>query len=208
MRRIPTFAGVILAFAISPAAAFAQAGVTPLGVDPYPLNSGINEVRGYVTIEDEIDLFGVYRRGLGGDLDFGLRLGYTDAADGGLHLGGDLRFGLPVEGSELGFGLAGGLQLTFADVANLIAVPFGVSIGADIGNEDRSVILYGLPHLLVERIDIDDAFGGGDETELEFGVELAGEIELTRQWWFHSILTIATNDDDNVELALGVIWRR
>jgi hypothetical protein len=90
----------------------------------------------------------------------------------------------------------------------LIAVPFGVSIGADVGSGERAVILYGLPHLLVERFDADTPVGDADDTELEFAVELGGEIELTPTVWLHSALTIATNDDDNVELALGVIWRR
>jgi hypothetical protein len=198
-----------LALSLSPALAFGQKGVTPLAVDPYPLASGVNEFRGYVTIEDNWDLFGVFRRGLSGGLDFGLRLGYTDAFGDGLHLGGDLRYGLPIEGTELAFALAAGLQLTLADFADVIAVPFGVSIGADIGNEERSVILYGLPHFLVERFDFDRPRGADDdETELEFGLEMGGEIELTRELWLHPALTIATNDDDNVELALGIIYRR
>lgn len=207
MRRFMWSTGLLLAviLALAPVSAFAQAGVTPLAVDPYPLASGANELRGYLTIEDEIDLFGVYRRGLAGGMDFGLRLGFSDIGDGALHFGGDLRYGLTVEGSELGFALAAGLQASIADVGNIIAVPFGVSIGADVGDGERAVIVYGLPHLLVERIDPD---GPGDDTELEFGVELGGEIELSPRLWLHSALTIATNDDDNVELALGVIWRR
>lgn len=211
MRRLSLSIGLLLALSLSPAGAFGQAGVTPLAVDPYPLANGVNEFRGYVTIEDDWDIFGVYRRGLSGGLDFGLRVGYTDAFGDGLHLGGDIRYGLPIEGTELAFALAAGLQFTLADFANIIAVPFGVSIGSDIGNEERSVILYGLPHFLVERVDFDrpdDFPGDNDETELEFGLELGGEIELTRELWFHPALTIATNDDDNVELALGIIYRR
>jgi hypothetical protein len=210
MPRLSSSLGLLLALSLSPVLAFAQGGVTPLAVDPYPLASGVNEFRGYVTIEDNWDLFGVFRRGLSGDLDFGLRLGYTDAFGDGLHLGGDIRYGLPIEGTELAFALAAGLQFTFADFRNVIAVPFGVSIGADIGNEERSVILYGLPHFLVEHFDFDRPGdrNDADETELEFGLEMGGEIGLTRTLWFHPALTIATNDDDNVELALGIIYRR
>lgn len=207
MRRLSLSIGFLLALSLSPTAAFGQAGVTPLAVDPYPLASGVNEFRGYVTIEDDWDLFGVFRRGLSGGLDFGLRLGYTDAFGEGLHLGGDIRYGLPIEGTELAFALAAGLQFTLADFRDVIAVPFGVSIGADIGNEERSVILYGLPHFLVERFDFDRP-RDDEETELEFGLEMGGEIELTRTLWLHPALTIATNDDDNVELALGIIYRR
>ncbi|NIR45629.1 MAG: hypothetical protein GWN51_13905, partial [Gemmatimonadetes bacterium] len=70
----------LLVLAIAPATAFAQAGVTPLLTSPDGLARRQMEIRGYFTIEDDIDLFGVYRRGVGSGLDFGARTGYTDAA--------------------------------------------------------------------------------------------------------------------------------
>ncbi len=196
-----------LLLAVSPAAAFAQAGVTPLLTEPAPLRGGQLEFGGYVTIEDEIDLFGVFRQGLGQDLDYGLRAGYTDAGGGGLHIGGDLRFGLadPTEDLPLGFGLVGGLQVTLADDANLISVPFGVSIGAEVGSPERKVTLFGLPRLEVDRVDPDV---GESDTDLEFAVELGAKVELTNQIRLGADLTISSHDDDNVSLALGLSWRR
>ncbi len=195
-----------LLVALTPAALFAQAGVTPLLVGPDPLPDRQREFGGYVTIEDAFDVFGVFRQGLGTDLDFGLRAGFTDAAGGGLHVGGDLRFGLarPTEDLPLGFALAGGLQVTVADIATLIAVPFGVSIGAEVGPPERPVTLYGLPRLEVDRIDPD--FGPSD-TDLEFAVELGARIGLTRRLMLDADLTVSSHDDDNVSLALGLSFR-
>ena len=76
----------VVAVAIAPATALAQAGVTPLLTGPHALSSRQMEFRGYITIEDDIDLFGVYRRGMA-QFDFGVRAGFTDAGGGGLHLG-------------------------------------------------------------------------------------------------------------------------
>ncbi len=195
-----------LVLVFSPATLFAQAGVTPLLTGPEPLSSGQREFGGYITIEDELDLFGVYRQALGIDLDFGLRAGYTSAGNDGLHIGGDLRFGLarPTEELPVGFALVGGLQATFTDAGNLIAVPFGVSIGAEVGPPERPVLLYGLPRLEVDRFDPD---AGPSDTELEFAVELGTRIELTPRLMFDADLTVSSHDNDNVSLALGLSYR-
>ena len=196
----------LLAVALMPAVAFAQAGETPLALSPHPLATSGMEFRGYVTIEDELDLFGVYRHGIGQAVDFGLRVGYSDVWRGGFHFGGDLRYGLPWgRGSELRYAAAFGLQFTLADLGNVLSVPFGVSIGADVGSVERPVMLFGLPYLAVNRYDRD---GANANTELEFGVELGGEVTLTDALLFNGVLTIASNDNDNIELALGLIYRR
>jgi len=196
----------LLAVALMPAVAFAQAGETPLALSPDALATGGLEFRGYVTIEDDLDLFGVYRQGIGPDVDFGLRAGYSAVLNGGFHFGGDLRYGLPWgRGSELRYAAAVGLQFTLADRGNILSVPFGVSLGADVGTVERPVVVFGLPYFAVNRYDPDAA---GANTELEFGVELGGEVTLTEVLIFNGVLTIASNDNDNIELALGLIYRR
>lgn len=205
--RAVRIASSILVLVITPASAVAQAGITPLMTSPLALESGGSEFGGYVTIENEIDLFGVYRRGVGQGLDFGLRGGYTSAGDGGLHLGGDLRFGLAGFNSgetSIPVALVGGLQLSFMDFGNLISVPFGASIGVELGSEERPLVLYGLPYLDVVRIDPDNR---ASNTELEFGVELAGEVFLASKIWALADLNVSSHDDDNVSLALGIIIR-
>ncbi|MGD8700719.1 MAG: hypothetical protein PVJ43_15590, partial [Gemmatimonadales bacterium] len=107
--------------------------------------------------------------------------------------------------SELRYAAALGLQATLADLGTVLSVPFGVSIGADVGSVDRPVMLFGLPYLAVNRYDPD---GRDANTELEFGVELGGEVTLTDALLFNGVLTIASNDNDNIELALGLIYRR
>jgi hypothetical protein len=192
--------------ALAPGLAFAQGGVTPLMLGPEPLARREIEFRGYVTVEDDLDLFGAYRQGVGRGVDFGLRAGYSDFRGGGLHIGGDLRYGLPWgAGSTLRYAAVAGFQLTFGDTGDLLAVPFGLSIGGDVGTADRPILLYALPHLSVERLDPDlrDA-----NTDLEFGIAFGAEVDLVEGLIFSSALTIASNDNDNIELALGVIYRR
>ncbi|NIN72138.1 MAG: hypothetical protein GTO46_09515 [Gemmatimonadetes bacterium] len=195
----------LLALAVTPVTASAQWGATRLLTGPDALGQRQMEVRGYISIAEEINVFGVYRRGVGGNIDFGLRAGYTGYADGGFHLGGDLRYELPVSGTQLQFALAGGVQASFMDLANVIAVPFGVSIGADVSSGPRSVIVYALPFLEFVRIDPD---GPGSDTEFEGGVELGSEVEIVPGWIGNAVLSISSHNDDEVQLALGVIWRR
>ncbi len=205
MRGVRWVIGLVV-LTITPVSALAQAGITPYMTTPVPLATKAIEFRGYVTIEDAFDLFAVYRQGVGGNFDFGVRAGYTDFANGGFHFGGDLRYGLPWNpGSDLKFAAVGGVQFTLGDFANRFSVPFGLSFGADVGNEERGVMLYGLPKLIVLNTNVD---AGGSETDLEFGIELGGEVDITANWIFTGALTIATNDSDNIELALGAMYRR
>lgn len=195
----------VLVLAVTPATSFAQWGATRLMTSPDALGQRQMEVRGYFSIGEEIDVFGVYRRGVGGNIDFGLRAGYTGYFDGGFHVGGDLRYELPVSGTQLQFALAGGFQASFMDFGNLIAVPFGVSIGSDVSTGARSVVVYALPFLEIDRFDPD---GPGSDTEFEGGVELGGEVEVSANWIANAVLSFSSHTDDNVHLALGVIWRR
>ena len=194
----------LLVLLVTPAAVFAQMGETPLALSPMALANKDYEFRGYLTIEDDMDFFGVYRRGVGGSFDFGLRAGYSSFANGGLHIGGDGRYQLPWGASSpLKYSIVAGLQFTFAD-ADLISIPFGVTLGADVGSDERPVVVYGTPLLVIDRYS-----GFGDsQTELEFNLELGGEVNITSEWIFSGVLTIATNSNDSVELGLGIIYRR
>lgn len=207
MRRSPVWPLLAGAFMLAlPGTAKAQAGVTPLLTGPNTLPTRALDIGGYVTIEDEFDVFGAMRLAVQRDFDLGVRAGYTDAADGGVHLGGDLRY--RVHGGTDNFPLAlafvGGLQLSFADDANLIAVPFGVSLGRLVGTNETPVMLYGAPHLRIMSIDPDNADG---DTELELSVELGAQVQVTPRLFFDGALTLASDDDDNVGLGLGLRWR-
>ena len=203
--KVARLAFSLLVLVITPVAAFGQAGETPLALSPMALAHNDYEFRGYFTIEDDMDFFGVYRRGVGGSLDFGLRAGYSQFDGGGLHIGGDMRYQMPWGASSpLQYAIVGGLQFTWGDNVNLLSVPFGVTLGADVGSDDRPVFVYGTPLFVIDRYS-----GFGDSsTELEFNLELGGEVNITREWIFSGVLTIATNDNDSVELGLGIIYRR
>lgn len=195
----------LLVLAVTPVTASAQWGATRLMTGPDALGQREMEVRGYISIAEEINVFGVYRRGIGGNIDLGVRAGYTGYFDGGFHVGGDLRYELPVSGTQLQFALAGGLQASFMDLVTLIAVPLGVSIGTDVSSGPRSVLVYAMPFLEFDRYDVD---GAGSDTEFEGGVELGGEVEIAANWIANVVLSFSSHTDDNVHLALGVIWRR
>lgn len=196
--------GICLLLLAAPVTAYAQPGTTPLLTGPQTLSSTQMEFAGYVTIEDAIDLFGVWRKGLAGGMDFGLRAGFTDFADGGLHLGGDLRYGLS-SSADLNFAIVGGFQATLADRGTLLAVPIGVSLGADVGKPDRPVVVYGLPFLQIAYFNPD---GFDSDTEVEFGVELGGAANLTQQLLAQAELIISSWENDEVTLALGLVYRR
>ena len=84
------------------------------------------------------------------------------------------------------------------------SIGVGASIGADVGNAERPVILYALPLLHIDRFDPD---GFDSNTELEFGVELGGEVFIANSFWFISDLSISSHDGNEISLALGVARR-
>lgn len=190
---------------VAPASAFGQAGITQLMTGPIPLARGDMTIGGYVSVEEEFDLFGIWRTGTSGNLDLGLRAGYTDAGDGGVHLGGDLRYGVHrgTENFPLALGLVGGLQIAVTDRANRFTVPFGVSLGKEVGTAETPVLLYGAPYLRIDTIDPDV---GDSDTELEITVELGGQVQVSPRLWVDGALALASDDDDNVAFAIGLRW--
>ncbi len=197
----------VLLLAFAPAAALAQAGTTPLLAGPFPTAAGHSQFGGFVSIEDEFDVFALFRHGLQNSLDFGLRAGYTDVFGGGAHVGGDIRYGIPNNNPDmpLTFAVIGGFQASFVSNGNLLAFPLGVSIGAMVGGSDRAVLIYGLPRLTVERRDPDN---GASNTDLEFAVEFGTAIELTPTLSFEGNLAVASNKGDNIALALGLSYSK
>lgn len=190
---------------VAPASASAQAGITQFMTGPTPQPRGVSSIGGYVSIEEEFDLFGIYRAGLSSGLDIGARLGYTDAGDGGVHLGGDLRYALHggTENFPLALALVGGVQISLMDRVNLFAIPFGVSLGREVGTEEMPVMLYGSPRLRIETVDPDT---GDSDTELEITVELGGQVQLSPRLFADGALALASDDDDNVAFAVGLRW--
>lgn len=204
MRRIWLAAG-ILALAVNPIAAFAQAGVTPLLTGPEALGPRRTEISGYISVENETDYFAVYRRGMTAGADFGLRAGYSDALGGGPLFGGDFRYELRKADKDfpLAIGLVGGLQVTLADVGDNLAFPIGLSLGRKVGNRARPIMLYGIPLLRVQRLDT----GAKNDTELKTSLELGGQLQMGRKLAFDFALTANSDDQESVSFAVGLRWR-
>lgn len=202
MRAIRVGFGILVLALMIPASAFAQAGTTPFLSIPETLARGESDFGGYVSIEDDIDLFGTYRRGFSPGFDAGLRAGFTDAGGGGVNLGIDGRYMLS-HGSKdlpLNFALVANAQFSFMDVGTLLTIPFGVSLGAQLQPEGRPLWLYAIPYLSFEYFNPD---APGSSTDLDIGVELGGRLLLSGKLW----LTTAVTIQDDVALALGLVFR-
>ncbi len=199
-------AGGILALAVNPIAAFAQAGVTPFLTGPVPVAARETEIGGYISIEDDTDYFAVYRRGIGTGMDLGLRAGYSNAFGGGPVFGGDFRYELrrPDKDFPLAIGLVGGLQVTLADAGDNLAFPIGISLGRKVGNPARPIMLYGIPHLRVQRL---DSGGQNSDTELKTSLELGGQLQMGRKLNVDFALTVNSDDKESVSFAAGLRWR-
>ncbi len=202
MRAIRVACG-ILVLTLIPAAAFAQDGTTPFLTIPAPLAKGESDIGGYVSIEDNIDLFGVYRRGLGDRFDGGLRGGYTAAWNGGVNLGADFRYLIAGSSKDLPleFSLVASTQFSFMDAAFLFAIPFGVSLGAQIqAGEGRPLWLYGIPYGIFGYFKPD---GVDSTTDWDFGAELGGQLYLSGMLWLTAALTV----QNDVAFAIGLSYR-
>ncbi|NIR45513.1 MAG: hypothetical protein GWN99_13990 [Gemmatimonadetes bacterium] len=185
-----------------PATALAQGGTTPFVQVPDYLARGQSEFAGFVSIEDDIDLFGLYRRGLGPRFDGGLRVGFTDAAGGGVNLGIDLRYLLARATQDLpiSFAIVAAPQFSLMDLGNLFAIPAGVSLGSAIDIEGRELWLYGIPYVQWAYFDPD--VGDGDD-EFDIGAEIGAQLMLAGKLWGAVALTI----QDDVAFALGLSYR-
>ncbi len=194
----------VLALSLVPTAVLAQAGTTPFLTLPVTLEEGQSDMGGYVSIEDHIDLFGIYRRGLAPNFDGGLRGGFTAAGDGGVNLGADFRFLIAGASQDLplNFALVTNAQLSFTGNFFLFAVPFGVSMGAEIqAGEGRSLWLYGLPYGIFAYANPDGP--GESDTDWDIGAELGGQLFLSGRLWLTAALTV----QNDVAFAIGLNYR-
>ena len=202
MRAIRVASG-ILALTLIPAAAFAQDGTTAFLMAPVPLDRGGSDIGGYISIEDNIDLFGIYRRGLGDRFDGGLRGGYTAAGNGGVNLGADVRYLIAGASKDLplDFSLVASTQFSFMDTGFLFSIPFGVSMGAQIeAGEGRPLWLYGIPYGIFGYFNPD---GFDSDTDWDFGAELGGQLYLSGMLWLTAALTV----QNDVAFAIGLNYR-
>jgi hypothetical protein len=116
MRRLATLVVLFLAIGAGSARANAFGQLIPAS----PLMGGNNLFGVHLLLGDRVDdvgLLGQVRFSSSPKLDWGLQLGFTDAGDGGVMLGGDIRPILRRQDDEVPLDLAfdGGLGLTITD---------------------------------------------------------------------------------------------
>ncbi|MEW5873912.1 MAG: hypothetical protein AB1752_01870 [Candidatus Zixiibacteriota bacterium] len=188
------------------------------------LERGANDVGGYLGLfEDYTTVFGQYRHGLSGNLDFGLQGGIVDpdarGADAGLIIGGDLKWMVMAAGADpLDMALAA--RASIYDVGNLSVFSVGglVLISRDYRLSQGSYLSpYGGVNVRIEHSSFDsDGFGSGDsfaariaqngddsDTELDIG-GVAGVK------WEMSDLIDAIGElvlDDNWGIVLGLNFK-
>ncbi len=164
-----------------------SSGNQPLMTEPAVVQE--QSTGGYLLLGDNVDLFGVYRQRMSQQADFGLRLGFTDTGDGGVTLGGDLRYylGYLEPTFRLDFAAVSGLQLGFAGNAKIISIPIGVSVGTTVA-ADYPVTLYILPHARIDTIDPD---GAKSNTQINIAVDFGSALRLSRQALVPIVLTIS-----------------
>jgi hypothetical protein len=200
----------MLVLLLVPAAALAQDGTTPFLTIPEPLAKGESDIGGYVSIEDNIDLFGIYRRGFGNRLDGGLRAGYTEApgcdgCSGGFNFGADFRYLIAGASQDLplNFAFVANAQFSFLDPGFLFAIPFGVSLGAEIqAGEGRPLWLYGLPYGIYQYFN-PDAAGFDSTSDFDVGAEIGAQLWLSGKLWLTGAFTV----QNDPAFAIGLSYR-
>jgi hypothetical protein len=177
------------ALAVSAGAADAQV-FTPSYQSPVVMNDlGIYLSDG----PGDLALEGIYRSG-----PLGLRVGYVDAVDGLLSLGGELRTPVAVA-APIDIAFTAGAQGLIGDV-DAIGVQGGLSIGGRFVNPGVALTPYIHP-----RIALID--GGGQDDDFE--TELLAELGLDAEFSSNLILRLSIGlSDESPDVGVGLAWRR
>lgn len=187
MKKVMSAAAVAAgALLVSASSAGAQV-FTPSYQSPVPMNDlGI-----YLSDGPGDSAFeGIYREG-----PLGLRVGYVDALDGLLSVGGEVRVPLtapiPVAFTAAAQGLLGDDQA--------IGLQAGVSVGQRFVTPGVALTPY-----LHPRVAAIQGYGGG-----EFETELLAELGLDAEFSSNLILRLSLGlSDESPDVGVGLSWRR
>jgi len=133
------------------------------------LERGANDVGGYLGLfEDFTTVFGQYRHGLSGNLDFGLQGGIVDpdvrGADAGLIVGGDLKWMVMSAGADP-FDMALDARASLYDISNVSVFSVGglVLISRDYRlSQGSNISPYGGVNIRIEHTSFDNSGLGSD----------------------------------------------
>lgn len=140
----------------------------------------------------DLALEGIYRAG-----PLGLRVGFVDAADDLLSIGGELR--TPINSAPIDVAFTAGAQGLIGDL-DAIGLQAGLSIGERFVNPGVALTPYIHP-----RIALIDGFAQDDD----FEAELLAELGLDAEFASNLILRLSVGlSDESPDVGVGLAWRR
>lgn len=166
----------------------------------------MDDVGVYVTRADEATgLIGIWRQS--GNLNLGVRAGVADLdnAGGSLLVGaelyGPLNTLLPGSGLELAWTLGGGA--VFGDNITTASIPFGLSVGVQLGSGSISILPYVHPRVSLDIISVE--FAGEEETDTEgsFALDLGADINLSDRF----LVRVGGSFADRESFGVGIAYR-
>ncbi|HYR12038.1 MAG TPA: hypothetical protein VEQ60_29910 [Longimicrobium sp.] len=184
------FVSMAVAGAVTVGAATADAQVfTPSYQAPVVMNDlGIYLSDG----PGDMALEGIYRSG-----PLGLRVGFVDAADDLLSIGGEVR--MPIESAPIDVAFTAGAQGLIGDF-DALGVQAGLSIGERFVSPGVALTPYIHPRI---------AFIDGLATDDDFEAELLAELGLDAEFASNFILRLSIGlSDPSPEVGVGLAWRR
>lgn len=140
----------------------------------------------------DMALEGIYRSG-----PVGLRIGFVDAVDDLLSLGGEVR--VPLESAPVDVAFTAGAQGLIGDF-DAIGVQGGLTIGERFVNPGVALTPYIHPRIaLIDGLATDD----------DFEAELLAELGLDAEFASNLILRLSIGlSDESPDVGIGLAWRR
>jgi hypothetical protein len=212
-RRAIARAALAVGFVV-PATAGAQAWAYPSFQPPRVMNREFNF--GVADAGDAgTSLIFQWREGLSAQTQLSLDVGFADPdgkGNGKLLLGGQFGYLFTQANAEMPLDFLGtaGVNFAFGDGANIVRIPFGVSIGHRFPLEDNFAITpYVHPRV---SIDICSDCGGPDnndsETDLGIDFDLGANFEVTKQLSFRVSALFGGSDTfgDSDGFGISLAW--
>lgn len=155
---------------------------------------------------DDVAALATWRKP-GADLDVGLRGGAGDVNGDVALLGGvELESGLVSAGgdSPLSVDWTGGIGVGAVpdqDRAR-VRIPFGLTLGREVRTEGPSIVPYAHPRLALDVFLRDDPPAGpGDDSELNFDLDLGADVVFDEGWRLRFGATLGNTDAVGVGVA-------
>lgn len=182
---------------LSATPAAAQAWDAPSFFSPRP-GEDIG-VYGFKPQGSDWGISGIWRQE--GNLNLGVRVGVT--ADNAVLVGSEFYKPLRLSGSSILVSYMLGAGATFDGDVTEVRIPFGVSIGAELGQgSGMKIIPYVHPRIALDYVNIDLGNGAEDSfTEYPFDLDIGADVPLGSQWVIHAGGTVTHGGSYGVGLA-------